>query len=427
LAASLGDPNGFSVNANITHSQLYENATPGANNTFSLNARNNFGSGLALSLGAYATLNPALNNFDMFATLGAEVPLGALKLTLLHKQFLIGKTNSSTEVGLELPLSNNFSLRFSDTLTYGDTIRQQLNFGVRGTFTNQELIRTITGNNALIPDAFGQTNITASYATDTASPENAQAIVGIDTNIPLGSNFSAQLGGQASFGNASTYGGTVGLRYDDATVKANASVGLSVASNGTVKQVYQVGMLAQISPNFVIFPNLEYAEDPAVWSTPGAKYADGGKFGIALAIRANQFTLIGNNFGKFGIYRSAADASDYLEGLFVASYESSEVLFLRGNFNYRYELSPGVFTVQLGAGFTYFLTDFIGVGANAQLAWQSVSNYVGYAFGVEASLKPLTNLLFTVGYNFNGTNFFGSNQGLYFRLDWKFDERLFGR
>ena len=49
------------------------------------------------------------------------------------------------------------------------------------------------------------------------------------------------------------------------------------------------------------------------------------------------------------------------------------------------------------------------------------------SFGVEASLKPLTNLLFTVGYNFSGTNFFGSNQGLYFRLDWKFDERLFGR
>ncbi len=430
VAASLGDPNGFSVNANITHTQTYENATPGANNTFSLNARNNFGSGLALSLGAYATLNPALNNFDLFATLGAEIPLGALKLTLLHKQFLIGKTNSSTEVGLEIPLSENFSLRFSDTLTYGDTIRQQLNFGVRGTFTNQELIRTITGNNAFIPDAFGQTNITASYGIDTASPESGQAIVGIDTNIPLSSNFSAQLGGQATFGSTnanSSYGGTVGLRYDDTNTKGNASVGISVNGNGAVKQVYQVGVLAQISPNFVIFPNLEYAEDPAVWSTPGAKYADGGKFGIALALRADQFSLIGNNFGKFGIYRSPADASDYIEGLFVASYETSEVLFLRGNFNYRYELSPGVFTVQLGAGFTYFLTDFIGVGANAQLAWQSVSNYVGYAFGVEASLKPLTNLLFTVGYNFNGTNFFGSSQGIYFRLDWKFDERLFGR
>ena len=431
IAASLGDPNGFSVNANITHSQLYENTTPGANNTFSLNARNNFGSGLALSLGAYATLNPALNNFDMFATLGAEIPLGALKLTLLHKQFLIGKTNSSTEVGLELPLSSNFSLRFSDTLTYGDTIRQQLNFGVRGTFTNQELIRTLTGNNALIPDAFGQTNITASYGLDTASPESGQAAVGIDTDIPLSNNFSAQLGGQATFGSTSAnsgYGGTIGLRYDDKTTKANASVGLSVNGNGAVKQVYQVGVLAQISPNFVIFPNLEYAVDPAVWSkNPDAKYADGGKFGIALALRADQFSLIGNNFGKFGIYRSAADASDYLEGLFVASYETSEVLFLRGNFNYRYELNPGVFTVQLGAGFTYFLTDFIGVGANTQLAWQSVSNYVGYAFGVEASLKPLTNLLFTVGYNFSGTNFFGSSQGLYFRLDWKFDERLFGR
>ena len=434
IDASLGDPNGFSVNANITHTQNYENAGPGANNTFGLNARNNFGSGLALSLGAYATLNPALNNFDMFATLGAEVPLGALKLTLLHKQFLIGKTNSSTEVGLELPLSENFSLRFSDTLTYGDSIRMQLNFGVRGTFTNQELIRTITGNNALIPDAFGQTNITASYALDTANGQSGQAAVGIDTDIPLGNNFSAQLGGQATFGSTSansSYGGTVGLRYDDTNTKANASVGLSVNGDGSLKQIYQVGVLAQISPNFVIFPNLEYAVDPAVWAkTPNATYADGGKFGIALALRADQFSLIGNNFGKFGIYRSAADASDYIEGLFVASYESSEVLFLRGNLNYRYEFStpslPSVFTVQLGAGFTYFLTDFIGVGANAQLAWQT-SGAVSYAFGVEASLKPLTNLLFTVGYNFSGTNFFGSNQGIYFRLDWKFDERLFGR
>jgi hypothetical protein len=291
------------------------------------------------------------------------------------------------------------------------------------------LIRTLSGNDALIPDAFGQTNITASYGVDTASPESGQAAVGIDTNIPLGSNFSAQLGGQATFGITSansSYGGTLGLRYDDTSVKANASVGLSVSGNGSIKQIYQVGVLAQISPNFVIFPNLEYAVDPAVWSTAGAKYADGGKFGIALAFRADQFSLIGNNFGKFGIYNPAS-SGDYIEGLFVAGYESSEVLFLRGNFNYRYELAPGVFTVQLGAGFTYFLSDYIGVGANAQLGWQSVSNYVGYAFGVEASLRPLTNLLFTVGYNFKGTNFFGSNSGIYFRLDWKFDERLFGR
>jgi uncharacterized repeat protein (TIGR01451 family) len=426
LDASIGDPNGFSVNANITHTQTYNSTTPGANNTFSLNARNNFGSGLALSLGAYATLNPALNNFDAFATLGAEVPLGAIKLTLLHKQFLIGKTNSTTEIGLEIPLSSNFSVRLADTITWSDTIKQQLNFGVRGTFTNQELIRTLAGNDALIPDAFGQTNITASYGLDTANPDSGQAAVGIDTNIPLGSNFSAQLGGQATFATTSSYGGTVGLRYDDKTVKADASVGLSVSGGGSLKQVYQVGVLAQISPSFVISPTIEYAVDPAAWASRST-YADGGKFGVALALRADQFSLIGNNFGKFGIYNPIG-TSDYFEGLFVASYESSEVLFLRGNLNYRLELgTPSVFTVQLGAGFTYFLTDYVGVGANAQIAWQPLSGATSYGFGVEASLKPITNLLFTVGYNFIGTNFFGSNQGIYFRVDWKFDERLFGR
>jgi hypothetical protein len=260
---------------------------------------------------------------------------------------------------------------------------------------------------------------------DTTSPDSGQAAVGIDTNIPLGSNFSAQLGGQATFANTnSTYGGTVGLRYDETTVKANASLGLSVSS-GSLKQVYQAGFIAQISPSFVISPTIEYAVDPAAWESRST-YADGGKFGIGLALRADQFSLIGNNFGKFGIYNPKG-TSDYFEGLFVASYESSEVLFLRGNFNYRYEFDKSVFTVQLGAGFTYFLTDYFGVGANAQIAWQPSTNAAPLAFGVEATLKPLTNLLFTVGYNFKGTNFFGSNQGIYFRADWKFDERLFGR
>jgi uncharacterized repeat protein (TIGR01451 family) len=432
LDTTLGDPNGFSVNANITHTQGYYNPgdanfVPGANNTFGINARNNFGSGLALSLGAFATLNQALATpFNLFATLGAEVPLGVIKLTALHKQILIGNINSTTEIGLEVPLSSNFSLRFSDTLTWNVPIGQQLNFGVRGTFTNAELIRTVTGNTSVIPDAFGQTNITASYGLNTANPESGQTAVGIDTNIPLSSNFSAQLGGQATFSGAgNTIGGTVGVRYDDTSLKADASVGLSLNSSNTLKQVYKVGALARISPNFTIFPNVEYTVDPAAWESRNT-YADGGRFGIALAWRADQFSLIGNNFGKFGIYNPIG-TSDYIEGLFVASYESSEVLFIRGNLNYRYEFNPALFTVQVGLGATYFLTDFLGVGANGQLAWQPSTNVTRSSFGVEATLKPLTNLLFTVGYNFGGTNFFGYNSGIYFRVDWKFDERLFGR
>jgi hypothetical protein len=431
IDATFGDPNGFSVNANITHTQGYYNPgdanfVAGASNSFGVNARNNFGSGLALSFGAFATLNPALSTpFDLFATLGAEVPLGAIKLTLLHKQILIGNINTTTELGLEIPLSSNFSLRFSDTFTWSDFIKQQLNFGVRGTFTNAELIRTLTGNDALIPDAFGQTNITASYGLDTANPISAQTAVGIDTNIPLSRNFSAQLGGQATFAApGTTIGGTVGVRYDDKTAKADASIGLSLDPTGSLKQVYKAGVLLQISPNFAIFPNLEYTVDPAAWASRNT-YADGGRFGIALALRADQFSLIANNYGKFGIYNPIG-TNDYIEGVFVASYESSEVLFLRGNLNYRYEFGAALFTVQVGLGATYFLTDYVGIGADGQLAWQPSSNSTRGSFGIEASLKPLTNLLFTVGYRFAGTNFFGYNSGIYFRADWKFDERLFG-
>ncbi|NJK43794.1 MAG: hypothetical protein HC933_05490 [Pleurocapsa sp. SU_196_0] len=75
-------------------------------------------------------------------------------------------------------------------------MRQQLSFGVSGSFANNELIRTLTGNEQLVPDAFGQTNVSADYQLDTVSGNAGRARVGLETTLPLSDSLSLQIAGE---------------------------------------------------------------------------------------------------------------------------------------------------------------------------------------------------------------------------------------
>ena len=425
----LGHPDGLRVTLNGDYTQSYAPGNP-ANLAVSGELRNSFSDGFSAGVGLAYNRNLNTGSSALFGTAGLEISLGFARLSVLQRVPVIGGVTDygDTTVALQIPLSSAFSLRLSDKLTYvWNGVQQQITFGVTGSFTNNELLRTLTGNEALVPEAFGQTNVSADYQIDTVSGNAGRARVGFETNIPLSDTFSLQLGGEAVFSpNANEPRGSVSLGglYRDTAVQGSVRTQFSLLPQG-LKQVYTAQLIAQVSTEFVISPSLEYAVDPSLWGTAGAKFADGGYFSVAAAYRGNNWSLLLNNVGKFGLY---SPTGDKIEGELQFGYQASEVFFLRSSAAYRY-LFGGAFTAQIGGGVQYFLTDSFAIGVQSALQFQPSTGFFGYAAGLEGSLKVISNLLFTVGFNFAGlSNSLTSSfaPGLYFRLDWKLDERTFG-
>jgi hypothetical protein len=421
----IGDPTGFRINGNLLHTQEYTGGT--GSTGASLEARTNLGGGFTAALGLKYLYSFPVSSNELWLTGGVAVPLGGLKLTLDGRTPLLGTvtTYGGITAGIELALSDRFSLRLADKLTFEwNGIRQQLSFGVTGAFSNSEILRGAFGNDPVNPDAFGVTSVSASYELDSIDGDSGRARVGLETLVPLGGAFSAQLGAEAVFDpNGNLTGSTsLGLLYSADNIKGLARAQMSLQPAG-VKQVYTVSVIAPLAPEFIISPLIEYAVDPSRWGQ-GAASADGGRYSIAFALRSDDWSVLSNNTGRFGLY---APNGDFLEGEVQVGYQANERLYFRSSAAYRYQLQGGTFTGQLGAGFSYFLTHGFAVGAQAGYLFNTLGSSK-FAFGVEGSLRVVDNLLFTLGVNALGFNGIGNsfNPGLYFRLDWKLDERTFG-
>lgn len=422
----IGDVKGFRINGQLLHTQEYTGGT--GSTGASLEARTNLGSGFTAALGFQYLYSFPVSSNELWLTGGLAVPLGGLKLTLDGRTPLLGTvtTYGGITAGVELALSDRFSLRLADKLTFEwNGIRQQLSFGVTGAFANSEILRGAFGNDPINPDAFGVTSVSATYELDSLDGNSGRARVGLETLVPLGGAFSAQLGAEAVFDPKGNLTGStsVGLLYAADSVKGLARAQLSLQPAG-LKQVYTLSVIAPLSPEFIVSPLIEYAVDPSRWATPGALSADGGRYSIALALRSDDWSVLSNNTGRFGLY---APNGDFLEGEVQAGYQAAERLYFRSSIAYRYQFTGGTFTGQVGAGFSYFLTDGFAVGAQAGYLFNTLGSSK-FAFGVEGSLRVVDNLLFTLGVNALGFNGIGNsfNPGLYFRLDWKLDERTFG-
>ncbi len=420
---TLGDPNGLRFNANLDHNQSY--LTNSGSTNVSGEGRLGLGNGWSVGLGLQYLYSFPSNLNELFGTVGLEANLGFIKLGLLQRVPLLGIPLSygTTEASLEVPLGAGFSVLLKDKLTYAwNGINQQLAFGVKGSFSNSELIRAIAGNSAIVPDAFGSTNVSATYDLTTTDGNAGRARLGVDTTIPLGTNFAAQLGGEAVFDptGSTTGSASLGLLFTDAGFKGLARAQLGFQPSG-IRQVYTVGFIAQLSDEFVLSPKVEYATDPSK-----AGEQSGIDFSVAAAYRGDDLSILTNHRAKTGFY-SLTD--DFIEGEIQFGYVANERFFPRLGFQYRYGLDSSVFTGLVSGGFTYFITDVIGVGAQAGYYFQPATNFSAIGFGVEASLKVVDRLLFTVGYNvlgFNGALGGAFRPGIYFRIDWKIDERTFG-
>jgi hypothetical protein len=361
----------------------------------------------------------------LFLTLGAELPLGNWKFGFLQRVPIFPTTYGDTTLSIEYALSSNFSIRLADALTYEpDFIRQALSLGATGRFSNTELLRLAgVGNLEKQPDTFGTTNIAASYETNNTSGDAGRARVGVDTNIPLGNNWSTQIGGEALFSPNVTGAVSLGARYATDDLQGGAKLQLGFSSAG-IKQVYTISGIAKISSELTISTSLEYDVLPEfVKLANDTLVQDGGRYSIAAAWRSDDWNILTNHTGRFGVY---APTGDTIQGEIQFGYNGFERLFIRAGAAYK--LNSSAFTAQLGAGFTYFVTDTLGVGANAAYQFQPATSTARLSFGVEASYRILNGFVVTGGFNFTGFQGISSLStapGFYLRFDFKFDERLF--
>jgi uncharacterized repeat protein (TIGR01451 family) len=421
LSSSLAITSSLSLDANLLHSQDF--VLGSASTSSSLQARNNFGF-FSASLGVAGVFKNT-SSADGFVTAGLELPIGAFKLAALQRVPFTASTYGDTTLSLEYAPVPSFGIRLADKLTYiPNGIKQDLSLGVRGGFSNAELLRVATGNTPSSSDAFGSTNLSASYDLVSTSGDAGRTRLNLDTSIPLGSNWSAQLGGEALFQPANPFSANanLGLLYSGETLKGSARAQLSLQPSG-IKQVYTASIVGQLGPDLVISPSLEYGVLPTFTTlTNGSSVRDGGRFSIAAAWRAGQFNLLTNHTGRFGFY---APNGDTLEGEVQASYQASDRFAIRPGVAYK--LERNVITAQLGLGAMYFLTDQFGLGGNILYAFQPSTGVSKLAFGLEASLRVLDGLTLAAGFNLLGYNdFAGFNAapGFYVRFDWAFDERL---
>ena len=391
LSASLKPSSALSFSAKASLNQNY--LTDSARSSLALEAKNDFGI-LTATLGLLGNFSSgAANTSDVYLTAGVNVPIGSFKFGLEQRVPITLNTLYQTRFSLEYALSPNISLVLQDTLTNWSNNEGSL--GLRG--------------------AFGNTNLSLSYDLPANAGDAGRARAGIDTIIPINPNLSAQLGAQLSskIGFEPEGSLSLGLLYSYENTRANLRSQLSLSSKG-LKQVYGLGIVFQPDPYLTLSPTLDF--------TTSNSEGSGLKFTLAGAYRAYRWNVLTNHAYKNGIFSSIGEV---FAGEIQATYQFDETFTVRGGL--AYQLNSSIFTGQINLGATYFFSDTVGAGANIGYMYQSTGTS-SFSFGIEASLRVLQDLVFTIGvnlYGFNSIGTFNARPGLFFRLDFKFDERIF--
>jgi uncharacterized repeat protein (TIGR01451 family) len=391
VTASIKPSNSLSFSARASLNQNYD-AISSSRSSFALEAKNDFGV-LTATLGLLGNFsNGAASTSDVYLSAGVLVPLGTFKFGLEQRVPITAETKYQSRFSVEYALSSNVSLVFQDTLT--NWANNEGSLGLRG--------------------AFGNTNLTLGYDLPSNAGDAGRARAGIDTIIPINPNLSAQLGAQLSsrIGFEPEGSLSVGLLYSYENTRANLRSQLSLSSKG-FKQLYGLGIVFQPDLNLVLSPNLEYTS-----SNDGT----GLRFSLAGAYRAYRWNVLTNHAFKNGIF---SNNNETFFGEILATYQFDEYFTVRAGL--AYQLASSIFTGQIYLGATYFFSQVLGAGFSASYMYQS-TNVPSFSFGIEGSLRLLPDLLFTAGFNFWGFDSIGTfnaRPGVYFRLDFKFDERVF--
>ncbi len=116
-----------------------------------------------------------------------------------------------------------------------------------------------------------------------------------------------------------------------------------------------------------------------------------------------------------------------MQGEIQFGYVANERLFARAGAAYKF---TGTFTGQVGAGLTYFITDQFGLGANAAYQFQPSTGTGKVSFGLEARLRVFNGVILSAGTNligFDGLSGWSTAPGFFVRLEFLFNDQLFGK
>lgn len=329
------------------------------------------------------------------------------KVSLLHNQAVSGNVATTTTLGVKFKLNPTTTLGLSDKVTWGDSM------------THLALVSLDT--------ALGNTNYAISYELPTASGAGNRARFGVKTNVPLGENLTMGLRGNATYdvGNKKVEAGggvDLHLKTDDITATAATDV---TYNGGKFGVVVRGGIAGRITNNFTVMADaLVEAIDK-----------DGQRFSVGYAYRSGALNSLGYvryvNGSLAGVKSDGTGGTPELNAGVSAEFRQNDFSVRTGvDLRTRLNQQEG-FTWQAYGGGTYYITDYVGVGAWARMLSQPAlqSNQIGY--GLEASFRALPGAWLTAGYNiagFDGIPSAGTytKQGLYVRLDLTLDETVNG-
>lgn len=318
-------------------------------------------------------------------------------IDVVHTLPITGNLNNETDITARYYLTQNVSLALKDEVTWG--VGQAVGLALDA--------------------AVGNVNYAIGYDLPNASGSGNRARFGVNTSLPLNSQWSVGLHGSALYDvSADTVEGAAGADFAYKSTNYSATVGGDVVHNadgwGTV---LRGGITGSITPNLVLTAD-------GLGEFGAGK--DGKRLNFGYAYRNNTLNSLG--YLRYINGSLAGNDPKLLWGL-SAEYRRP-AWAVRAGVDTRTLLDDDdSFTAQYYASGKYYLTDYLALGAWAHLLSQPSTDLSMWGYGVEGSVRALPGFWLSAGYNFKGfdgldiTNIY-TKKGLYLRVDLTLDETL---
>lgn len=334
------------------------------------------------------------------AVLSAGYARSPLDVDVTHTQPLTGNLDITTAFSVRYRVSEQVTLGFRDTVTWG-----------------KGQVAALTLDTKL-----GGTTYAVGYELPTASGEGNRARFGVATTLPLGERTGVALRGSALYD----------VRKAEAEVTASADLTHRADTFGVTAGtdlIYRGGAFGTVLRAGVTGSVTEHLTLSADGLAEFGLGKNGQRFSLGYAYRNSALNSLG--YVRY-VQGTLAGGTPQLNAGASAEYRQP-TWAVRGGVDTRTLLNdPGSFTAQGYLGGMYYLSQRFGIGAWGRALTQPSTGTTQLGYGVEGSVRALPGTWLTAGYNFAGFEGLPSagtytKQGLYLRLDLTVDETLGGK
>ncbi|SEJ44073.1 hypothetical protein SAMN04488058_10839 [Deinococcus reticulitermitis] len=334
------------------------------------------------------------------AVLSAGYARSPLDVDVTHTQPLTGNLDTTTAFSVRYRVSEQVTLGFRDTVTWGEGHVAALTLDTK----------------------LGGTTYAVGYELPTASGEGNRARFGVATTLPLGERTGVALRGSALYD----------VRKAEVEVTASADLTHRADTFGVTAGtdlIYRGGAFGTVLRAGVTGSVTEHLTLSADGLAEFGLGKNGQRFSLGYAYRNSALNSLG--YVRY-VQGTLAGGTPQLNAGASAEYRQP-TWAVRGGVDTRTLLNdPGSFTAQAYLGGTAYLTERFGIGAWGRMLTQPSTNTTTLGYGVEGSVRALPGTWLSAGYNFAGFEGLPSagtytKRGLYLRLDLTVDETLGGR